>query len=108
MNIGHFGRLSQALPTCRPIEQRNVTLLYLTEVITLSAAVNFELITSKYFSKIWLCGQNPYLVSEELDGVWCLLQASVLKGGAMVVIFEMFGNGCHPRWLLGWWTTCSS
>ena len=54
MNTGHFGRLSQALPPSRPIEQRDVTLLYyLTEVITLSVAVNFEFFASKY-----LFGEN--------------------------------------------------
>ena len=59
MNTGHFGRLCQALPTCRPTEQRNVTLLYyLTEVITLSAAVNFELITSKDLI-VWRESQPP-------------------------------------------------
>ena len=32
--------------------------------------------------------------------VWPLLQASILNGGAMVVIFEVFGNSCHPKWLV--------
>ena len=37
--------------------------------------------------------------------VWCLLQASILNGGAMVVNFEIFGNGYHSRWLSRWPTS---
>ena len=59
MNIGHFGRLSQALPPSRPIEQRKMTLFYyLTEVITLSVAVKFEFFASKYLI-VWRESQPP-------------------------------------------------
>ena len=34
----------------------------------------------------------------KLSGVWFLFQTSILDGGAMVFIFEIFGNGCIYIW----------